>query len=89
MPIISSFYGILIRMYFADHAPPHFHAAYQGHEALVRIADGGIIEGSLPGKARRLIVDWLEVHRAELEANWQRGQDLLPMERIAGADQDD
>ena len=88
MPIISSFYGILIRMYFADHAPPHFHAAYQGHEALVRIADGGIIEGSLPGKARRLIVDWLEVHRAELEANWQRGQDLLPMERIAGADQD-
>lgn len=89
MPIISTFYGILIRMYFADHAPPHFHAAYQGHEALVRIDDGGIIEGSLPGKARKLIAEWVEVHRAELETNWQRGQDLLPMERIAGADQDD
>ena len=55
----------------------------------MRIADGGIIEGSLPGKARRLIAEWIEVHRAELDANWQRGQDLLPMERIAGADQDD
>ena len=48
MLVISSFYGILIRMYFADHAPPHFHAAYQGHEALVRIADGAIIKGALP-----------------------------------------
>lgn len=89
MPVISSFYGILIRMYFADHAPPHFHAAYQGHEALVRIGDGTIIEGSLPTKARRIVAEWAAAHRAELEANWQRGQDLLPMERIAGADHDD
>ena len=89
MPIISSFYGILIRMYFADHAPPHFHAAYQGYEALVRIADGAIIEGALPNKARGLVAGWAETHRSELEANWQRGQDLLPMERIVGADQDD
>ena len=89
MPIISSFYGILIRMYFADHAPPHFHSAYQGHEALVRISDGAIIEGSLPTRARRLVADWALTHGAELTANWQRGQDLLPMERIAGADQDD
>ncbi|AKM08576.1 DUF4160 domain-containing protein [Pelagerythrobacter marensis] len=89
MPIISSFYGILIRMYFADHAPPHFHAAYQGHEALVRIADGQIIEGSLPNKARRIVADWAFEHRSELEANWRCGQELLPMERIPGADQDD
>ena len=89
MPVISSFYGILIRMYFADHAPPHFHAAYQGHEALVRISDVAIIEGSLPNRARRLVADWALAHGPELEANWQRGQDLLPMERISGADQDD
>ncbi len=89
MPIISSFYGILIRMYFADHAPPHFHAAYQGREALVRIADGSIIEGSLPTKARAIVAEWATAHRAELEANWQRGVDLLPMEQIPGADQDD
>ena len=89
MPIISSFYGILIRMYFTDHSPPHFHAAYQGHEALVRIADGAVIEGSLPVKVRRIVGEWCAAHRAELEANWQRGQDLLPMERIPGADQDD
>lgn len=89
MPIISSFYGILIRMYFADHAPPHFHASYQGHEALVRIADGSILEGSLPNKARAIVSDWAAAHRAELETNWQRGVDLLPMEQIPGADQDD
>lgn len=89
MPIISTFYGILIRMYFADHAPPHFHASYQGHEALVRINDGAIMEGFLPKKAQRIVVEWATAHQAELNANWQRGQDLLPMERVPGADQDD
>jgi len=44
MPIISSFFGIYIRMYFADHAPPHFHVEYQGHMALVAIADGTLLE---------------------------------------------
>jgi hypothetical protein len=55
----------------------------------VRISDGAIIEGALPTKAKRIVAEWAATHRAELEANWQRGQDLLPMERIAGADQDD
>ena len=48
MPVISSFFGIYIRMYHADHAPPHIHAEYQGHEALVEISTGHILEGSLP-----------------------------------------
>ena len=47
MPIISSFFGIYVRMYFADHAPPHFHVEYQGHEALVGIADGSLLQGEL------------------------------------------
>ncbi len=47
MPIVSTFYGITIRMYHGDHAPPHIHAEYQGHRALVAIEDGTIIAGKL------------------------------------------
>lgn len=89
MPIISIFFGIVIRMYHNDHAPPHFHAAYQGFEALIRISDGSIYAGSLPTKALRLVQEWAERHRNELLENWQRGVDLLPMELIQGADMDD
>lgn len=54
MPVISLFFGIVIRMFFDDHPPPHFHASYQGFEALVRIHDGEVMQGSLPTKARRI-----------------------------------
>jgi hypothetical protein len=46
VPIISSFFGILIRMFFGDHDPPHFHAEHQGQEALFTF-DGNIIEGEI------------------------------------------
>lgn len=55
MPIISSFFGLYVRMYFADHAPAHIHVEYQGHEALVAIADGTIIQGELPKRAHALV----------------------------------
>ncbi|MHB8659658.1 MAG: DUF4160 domain-containing protein [Solirubrobacteraceae bacterium] len=48
MPTISRFYGIVIRMYFADHAPPHIHAVYGGEEAVVAIADGVVLHGAIP-----------------------------------------
>jgi Domain of unknown function (DUF4160) len=89
MPIISLFFGIVIRMYFDDHPPPHFHASYQGFDAFVRIEDGEVIHGSLPKKAARIVRQWALDHEAELMANWQRGEALLPMELIAGADLDD
>jgi hypothetical protein len=89
VPVISVFFGIMIRMYFDDHPPPHFHASYQGFEAFVRIADGAIIRGSLPNKASRIVRQWALDHQVELMANWQRGVDLLPLEMIAGADLDD
>jgi Domain of unknown function (DUF4160) len=89
MPIISIFFGIVIRMYHTDHAPAHFHASYQGFEALIRIADGSVMAGSLPKKALRIVQDWAAAHQDELLVNWQRGVDLLPMEMIAGADLDD
>jgi hypothetical protein len=89
VPIISVFFGIVIRMYHADHPPPHFHASYQGFEAFVAIATGEVLEGSLPKKAARLVRQWALDHRNELMANWERGEALLPMEMIAGADLDD
>ena len=89
MPIISLFFGIVIRMYHDDHPPPHFHAAYQGFEAFVRISDGEIVVGSLPKKAARLVRQWALDHQAELMANWALGEALLPMEMIPGADIDD
>ena len=55
MPIISVFFGIVVRMYFDDHPPPHFHASYQGFEAFVAIESGEVIRGSLPRKAARLV----------------------------------
>ncbi len=71
MPVISRFYGIAIRMYFSDHAPPHFHAIYAGEEAVVAIATGEVLRGSLPERALRLVREWAEMHRIELEANWE------------------
>jgi hypothetical protein len=51
MPTISEFFGILIRMYYDDHNPPHFHAYYGGHEAIISIETLEIMEGSLPKRA--------------------------------------
>ncbi len=89
MPIISIFFGIVIRMYHDEHPPPHFHATYQGQSAFVRISDGRIVAGSLPKKAERLVRQWALDHGQELMANWQRGIDMLPMQLIPGADSDD
>lgn len=88
MPIIASFFGIYVRMYFADHAPPHIHVEYQGHEALVAIADGAIVQGSLPNRAHALVRQWCLDHSEELEQNWAKAQALQPLSRIKGADND-
>lgn len=72
MPRVSSFYGIVIEMYYGDHPPPHFHARYGGQVAKIAIVDGEIIAGDLPGRALRLVREWLREHRDELETNWDR-----------------
>ena len=71
MPVISRFYGILIKMYFGDHVPPHFYAEYGEFEAQIRIEDFGIEEGYLPPKALALVVEWASIHKDELVKNWQ------------------
>lgn len=85
MPRLSEFYGIMIYMYFSDHQPPHFHALYGAYEALVAIADGAFVRGDLPRTARRLVQEWLELHRDELTANWtpaQAPEALVPVEPL-------
>jgi hypothetical protein len=82
VPRISSFYGIVITMYYGDHPPPHFHARAGEEEARIEIATGKILAGSLPGRARRLVREWLSRHRGELEANWERVVNGEPPEKI-------
>ena len=72
---LSEFYGLAICMYFADHNPPHFHAIYADHEALIRINDGGTIRGDLPTTAARLVEQWRTLHHDELLANWLLAQE--------------
>jgi hypothetical protein len=74
MPIISMFYGIIIRMYLIDnrqHNLPHLHARYAEFEASISIEDGEILAGELPHKQLRLVQAWIELHRDELKADWE------------------
>lgn len=82
MPRISAFYGIVIAMYFNDHSPPHFHARYAEHEVQVSIHDGTILTGSLPRRAATLVREWAELHRDELQADWERARAELPLATI-------
>lgn len=74
MPIISMFYGIIIRMFLIDnkhHNLPHIHAKYAEFEAFISIWEGEILAGELPRKQLRLVQAWIELHRDELLADWE------------------
>ena len=86
MPVISTFFGIVIRMFYREHGVPHFHAEHQGQSATFTF-DGEILAGSLLSRtARRLIREWSLAHQAELEANWSRAREGQSLERIAPLD---
>ena len=73
MPIISAFYGIIIRMYFNDseqHHAPHFHASYSGYKAVFDL-DGNILAGNFPQKQTKYVVAWADIHKDELAALWE------------------
>ncbi len=73
MPIISMFYGIIIRLYGLDnkhHGIPHIHARYAEYEASISIEDGEILAGEMPRKQLRLVQAWIELRRDELIADW-------------------
>jgi len=73
MPLLSTFYGILIYMYWADtrqHSLPHIHAEYAEHNAVFTITDGELLDGAMPRRQTRLIQAWIELHHDELMAAW-------------------
>jgi hypothetical protein len=82
MPCVSSFYGIAIYLYYADHNPPHFHAVYSGQKAEIAISDGAVLAGALSRRAARLVEEWREQYREELLLNWKlarEGRKLQPI----------
>lgn len=82
MPEICRFYGIVIKMYFDDHNPPHFHAEYGSEEALIEIDNLALIAGHLTPRALGLTAEWASFHRQELKACWQRAKSLQPLGKI-------
>jgi uncharacterized protein DUF4160 len=83
VPRISAFYGIVIAMFYEEHGVPHFHALYAGARASIAIASLEVLAGSLPERALRLVREWAALHRSELEANWAKARDQVPLEPIA------
>lgn len=71
MPTLSTFYGILIQMFWADHAPPHFHALYGEYEAQIDIRTLEVRKGQLPSRALAMVLEWAVEHRAELMEDWE------------------
>jgi hypothetical protein len=82
MPTISRFFGIVIAMYFEDHAPPHFHARYAGFRAVIRIDPIGLLQGELPPRALGLVMEWTGLHRRALLENWDRAGRLEPLDLV-------
>lgn len=82
MPEICRFYGIVIRMFYQDHEPPHFHAVYGGQSAIIEISTLAIIEGRLPARATGLVVEWASLHQDELLDRWAQARSHQPLESI-------
>ena len=83
MPTLAILYGIVIQIYWTNHPSPHFHARYGEFEAQVDIFAVSILEGYLPTRARRMVLEWTREHQDELMRAWQASQEGLPPERIA------
>lgn len=74
MPTISMFFGIMVSMFFKDnerHHLPHIHVRYQGDNASISIDDGSVLDGSFPPRQLKLVQAWIEIHKDELQADWE------------------
>ncbi|WP_324996896.1 DUF4160 domain-containing protein [Salinisphaera sp.] len=79
---VSRFYGIIIALYYNDHAPPHFHAKYAGDEATIAIENGDLLDGSLSRRALRLVEEWRGLHQSELREDWRLARTRHPLNSI-------
>jgi hypothetical protein len=85
VPEISRFFGIVIAMYFDDHAPPHFHARYGNRSAAIEIHSLRILQGSLPPRVRGLVTEWAASRKEALMEDWElarRREPLKPIEPL-------
>ncbi|MEI7840209.1 MAG: DUF4160 domain-containing protein [Methylococcaceae bacterium] len=74
MPEVTRFYGIIIKLFFGDHSPPHFHVVYGEYNALFNIETLEIIEGDLPNRASKMVIEWATRYQTELLEMWQTQQ---------------
>lgn len=74
MPEISRFYGIVVRLFYADHGRPHFHAEYAGEQVKIGIEDLTVLRGRLAPRALGLVMEWAAIHQSELLAAWERAE---------------
>ena len=82
MPELSRFYGIVIKMYYNDHNPPHFHAEYGNDQMVVDVNTLGVIGGRLAPRATGLVMEWAAQHHAELQQAWQQARNMQPLDCI-------
>jgi hypothetical protein len=82
MPEISRFLGMIMTMYYNDHAPPHFHIRYGEFKAIMAIQAPVIVEGYLSPRAAGLATEWATLHREELMENWALAESLQPLKKI-------
>ncbi|GHT23938.1 hypothetical protein AGMMS4957_16200 [Bacteroidia bacterium] len=83
MPQISHFLGIIIRMFYDEHNPPHFHAQYAEYKCSIDIQTFAVIEGELPPRVLGLVIEWATTHKDELMANWHHISKQEPLQSIA------
>jgi len=86
MPELSRFFGIVVRMFYSDHEPAHFHAIYGEYEALIEVETLSIFRGSLPRRALALVLEWAALHRAELRDDWRRARNGETLKEIEPLD---
>ena len=82
MPEISRFLGIVIKMFFEDHNPPHFHAEYGDSVALIDIRNLSVFAGHLPPRVTGIVIEWASMHQQELLDDWQRARAQQELRKI-------
>lgn len=83
MPEISRFFGIVVSLFYNDHAPPHFHVRYNENRATFSISDLKILEGQLPKRVVSLVLEWAFEHRLELQEDWELAVNKKPLKDIS------
>jgi len=83
MPEISRFLGIVIAMYYEDHAPPHFHARYGDAKIEINIETLSVLAGRFPPRALGLLIEWASQHQSELRTDWELARQRKVLNKIA------